>query len=95
MKAIRTLDDDRAAAPLPSVTPETGAPDRAERATFVPAMNVFTLAFNGHLEPEFRQRHTVQTLRRCAPDCYSASRSTRRSACSICGSLRRSATPSG
>ena len=61
MKAIRTLDDDRAEAPLGSGTPETGAPDRAARPT-LPAMNVFTLAFKGQLEREYRERHTVQTL---------------------------------
>ena len=61
MQATRTLDDGRADAPLPSGTPENGAPDRMGRPT-LPAMNVFTLAFDGQLEREYRDRHTVQTL---------------------------------
>jgi hypothetical protein len=61
MQAIRTLDDDRAVAPPPSGTPETGVPDRVARPT-LPPMNALTLAFNGNLEREYRDRHTVQTL---------------------------------
>ena len=61
METVRTLDEGRADAPSPSGIPEDGAPDPVVRPT-LPPMNVFTLAFNGRLEREFRERHTVQTL---------------------------------
>ena len=61
MQAIRTLDEERTEALPPSGSPANGASDRAVRPT-LPSMHLLTLAFDGHLEHEYRARHLVQTL---------------------------------
>ena len=61
MQTVRTLDVGRAGAPAPSGDPANGADVPMARPT-LPPMRPFTLGFDGQLERDFRDRHTVQTL---------------------------------
>ena len=58
MQALRTLDEERTV-----VLPPAGSPANRDVARpTLPSMHIVTLAFQGHLEQEYRARHTVQTL---------------------------------